>query len=345
MANAALRLLFTQARKQDGVITIRNGLEAGLTRAQFRYARQANDWQELQSGTFLVSAAKPTFRQRLRAALLAAGPSSAAGGSTAAALMRWDGFSRNEIVLILPRNGGSWLRDVTVHRSRDLVDEHTWNVDGFRTTTAARTLVDLALTCSTDELTTVLNGISRHGGSERLSELREQLKAFAAKRAAPVLEILNDWIFKPGGPESPLESPVLRILREAGYAPTPQYLLKDRGRLIKRFDAAFVDKKVAVEADGFSSHGGIVDFHADKQKRLEAQALGWQIIEVSKETLDPVQLIQAVQQALSRVDSPPLFKGKMPTEQLELIDPVTKRRTSISFDLPFIGPDPFADDR
>lgn len=313
------RALLKIAARQDGIITVGDALAAGFTRRQFEYARKGSDWPELQSGTYATFVTHPTFRQRLRAAYLAAGPEAAVGGAAAAELMKWDGFRGGEVVIVLPFGRKPTLRAATVHVSRDFDEADLWNVAGFRTTKAARTLVDLALTSSVDQLTTALNGLARNGGSEKLQELREELKQFSPNRSHIILKILRDRIWQSAGPESPLETPVLRILREAGFAPTAQYRLREGNRIVKRFDAAFPDKQVGVESDGFSTHGGPLPFHKDAEQQLKAQAMGWQVIRMTTAMVEhPDLLVKAVQLALSRVESP-AFEGKMPTEQLDLL--------------------------
>ena len=323
MASNNHRKLLSLAAKQDGIIGVRDALAAGFTRAQFRYVRSSLQWPELQFGTYATFNTRPTWRQLLRAAVIASAPHGVVGGASAASLMRWDGFEKRALVILLPKHVARLLKNVTVHHARDLAPDQLWRVEGFEITNPVRTLVDLAATdASDDALVTALNGLARRGGSSRLQELREQLSAFDSQKTAKLRRLIEERIWRPAFPESFLETRVMRVLKAAGYMPTPQYSVRD-GRLeVMRLDAAFVDRKVGIEADSFRHHGGPDPFYSDHAKRNAVRALGWELIGVTdRELAQPENFLRAVQFALSRAAPIQIFKGAMLTTQLSLLDP------------------------
>lgn len=302
MANEVARTLIKVAAKQDGLIRPRDALAAGISRKAFFQARTSLEWSEVQPATYATFATKLSFRQRVRAAQLSAGDDAVVGGCTAAALMHWDGFKPDKIVLILPRGRRRpFLRNVTLHHSRDLREEDVWNLAGFRATTPTRTFVDLALTCSREELVAALNGYARNHGMAGVEKLRKELACFAPHRTFVLREIIDDPKWRPTGSESQLESRILQILQQAGLSPVPQHPIRNGSFFIKRVDAAFIEERVALEFEGFATHGGIDPFHDDAAKHIDITALGWHVVRITNAMLsDPEQLVLAVRRALAR---------------------------------------------
>ena len=87
--------------------------------------------------------------------------------------------------------------------------------------------------------------------------------------------------------ESPLESTVLRLLRDAGLPiPMLQYVVRDGERFIARLDFAYPATLVGIEADGFRYHHGRREFDADRARSNELQALGWHVLRVTSKHLE-----------------------------------------------------------
>jgi hypothetical protein len=76
------------------LITRRQALEAGLSRAAIKRRVDNREWAPVRRGVFRVSAAPRSWRQRLLAAVLAAGDGAVAGGRSAPALWRLPGFPK-----------------------------------------------------------------------------------------------------------------------------------------------------------------------------------------------------------------------------------------------------------
>lgn len=78
---------------QCDVFALSQAEAAGLTRAVVRAAIHAGRWQRLHPGVYLAVTGQPTWLQRVWAAILACGPSTAAASETA---LRLEGFEISE---------------------------------------------------------------------------------------------------------------------------------------------------------------------------------------------------------------------------------------------------------
>ena len=82
----------------------------------------------------------------------------------------------------------------------------------------------------------------------------------------------------PAAMESRLEVALLRLIRESG-APRPVPLLEAvvaGGRRV-RFDFAWPDRRLAVEADGRRWHATTTDFERDLARHNAVTAAGWRL--------------------------------------------------------------------
>jgi very-short-patch-repair endonuclease len=81
--------------------------------------------------------------------------------------------------------------------------------------------------------------------------------------------------------ESPPESVLRVLLRSAGLAPVPQYVVRDaEGRFVARVDLAFPEVRVAVEYDG-AWHGRPGELSRDRRRHNALVAAGWTVVHVT----------------------------------------------------------------
>lgn len=318
---ASVRGLRRLAAKQDGIVSRDDARALGLTERQFEWACRSSGWERIHLGTYCTTGLKPTWRQLLRAAVVATAPEGVVAGVSAAALMRWDGFPQTLIVVAVPRNRNHALAQCTLHKTRAAIPaEHRWRVEGFVCTTPVRTLADLGLTCSDDELVTAINYLARKFDIDKLRALRSELRAMPGRDVGRVVRHLEGRIYCADGPEVGLETMLLRILRTAGFRPTVQFRLRDDGRIIKRFDFAFPQHLVGVEVDS-RFHNDPLQKALDDAQRGYARALGWDVIVAkASDVRHPDSLIERIRTAIERAVPPPGNNTWMPGRQLDLLE-------------------------
>ena len=100
--------------------------------------------------------------------------------------------------------------------------------------------------------------------------------------------------------ESPPESVLRVVLRCAGLAPVPQYVVRDaEGRFVARVDLAFPDVRIAVEYDG-AWHGRPGELARDRRRHNALVAAGWTVVHITAADMHAPDRVVASVTALLR---------------------------------------------
>jgi predicted transcriptional regulator of viral defense system len=118
-------------------------LTRGLTNKMIRARVQARLWEEVSPGVYRLAGATTSWRQRLKAIELWAGPGSAISHRAAAALYGLDGSPPGTAELTMRRTTKTPRVDVIVHYSNRLRDVDIVEHQGIAVTSLPRTLLDL----------------------------------------------------------------------------------------------------------------------------------------------------------------------------------------------------------
>ena len=183
-----------------------------------------------------------------------------------------------------------------------LPSDEVTTVDGIPTTTAARTLLDLAAVEPEVVVERCLDEALRRR-IVSLTSLHRRLKNGGRRPGRAMLERLVAARATEGVTDSPLETQVLSLLKVEGLPiPMLQYEVWDGDRFVARPDFAYPEKKVAIEADSYSYHGDRQAFDHDRARMNDPQALGWLVLGVTSKHIeeDPQGVAAWVRQALSR---------------------------------------------
>lgn len=269
-----------EARRQHGLITLDQARAQGMTTGVVRTKVTSGAWQRIRPGVYAVGATPGTWDQAVAAACLAAGEGTYASHSTAARL--WGLLPRSgRIELLTTERRRLTMPGITAHRSRLICPSDHTRVMGIPTTTIERTIVDLA--GSGDAV--VMGGWIDHGlrdhhlSLERLIELCGRLGG--PGRGIPHEVLAAVALRKPGYDpgRSALESRALAALARAGLpAPVRQYgVIRPDGR--RAFiDLAYPQCPLAIELDGYETHGTREAFEADRIRGNELALLGWPVL-------------------------------------------------------------------
>src|SRR4051794_13782464 len=99
---AAMEQVLRFAESQHGLVTRGEALTHGMTPAQLRTAVRAGILRRVHPAIFRVVGSPPSWRQRLHALVLAAGPEAAASHTSAGALWRLPGFGETRLEVVRP---------------------------------------------------------------------------------------------------------------------------------------------------------------------------------------------------------------------------------------------------
>lgn len=253
------------ASAAHGVITRRELLVAGVTRAQIETRLRSGVLLQEHPGVYRVGHRAPSTEARYMAAVKACGEGAMLSGLAAGHLL---GLLRRvppEPEVIAPRE--KRIKGVRTRRCRNLDPRDQTSGLGITVTSVARTLVDLAPVLSEYEL-----GRACHEAGVRHRTTPRDVEDVLARRptspgAAKLRRILR-------GEEritlSKLEARFLELLRESGL-PLPVTNRPAGGR---RIDCRWPDQQLTVELDSYTFHSSRHAWEADRLRERAAYARG-----------------------------------------------------------------------
>jgi very-short-patch-repair endonuclease len=250
------RELARLATRQDGIVERRQLLELGLGAAAIDHRVRAGRLIVLHRGVYAPGHEALTDRGRLRAALIAAGPTAALSHRTAAALWKLLPSMPPFVEVTVARRGPRSRSGLVVHSTCHPPELR--RLDGLPLTAPLRTLADLAAS--------------------------EDIESLCA--AALVLKLLTEEELDGAGlldPEliAPTRSRFERVfratLRKAGLPPPVT------GYAIGRYtaDFAWLTERLIVETDGWGFHGHRKAFEDDRARDAFLAARGWVVVRVT----------------------------------------------------------------
>lgn len=273
------------AARQDGVVTRRALVAAGVPPHVLRRLLRGGEWSPLLRGSYLVDpgrAGPALQRSWARAAVLTV-PGAVVGKGTAAVLHGLDGVPRSGVVdVVVDRHVKARQRRLRPHRfTLDPVD--VVDLGGLPTTSVPRTLADLVPQLARPEALAVLDSALRTAAVDRGG--LQVAAGLAARR--PGCEGVRDlWALADGRSESPLESRVRLRCVEGGVPPDELQLevRDEHGHLLARADLAFQERTrgrrlpLLLEADGRRFHDAPEALHRDRWRANALVALGYDVI-------------------------------------------------------------------
>jgi very-short-patch-repair endonuclease len=274
-------------RRQHGVISRAQLTTSGLSRRQVTTLVERGDLVSGLRGTFRTPSAPIDQLSRCTEVCLAR-PAVAVSAPTAGCLRGWRMVNRDRRVHVISPPASNpaiapWVvpyRTAAIHAERDIVHRD----DGIRTTTPARTVLDLARTLDTTALASVIDqAIAKHGVTE------DELIATAIdwrSRQRPWIDVFLRVLGQrlPGGPAD--SHPEIRVgngLRVRGVRHlVRQHAIVLPGSIDARFDLAVPELLWAVEVDVYPTHvetGGVAK---DERRDDAAEAIGWTVSRISE---------------------------------------------------------------
>ena len=250
-----------------------------------------------------IKGSADTWRQRLTLGTLSLGHPAAASHSAAAQLHEFDRTPADVVeFLVADARRGARL-EAKVHSSKLIRPHDIVTVDGIRTTSATRTIVDLAnIRVHPDRVRAAIDTAVRLQLSapqtiaERVYDIR--------RRGRTGVRLLDELLLDSGG-HTMLERHFLQLMREAGLPrPTPQVVFREGGRTVARVDFLYAEWGIVVEVSGRHGHSSPTERARDAQRRNELQDLGLQVYEFTWEdiTQRPSQVVRTMR---TRLQAPP----------------------------------------
>lgn len=275
------------AAHQHGVFTVRDALALGFSRSQIGRRLDSGTWTPLHAGVYRASAAPRTWRGDLLGACIAAGRSAVASHRAAAAL--WGLAGGAAIVEI---TCSRWRRaqraEIVVHETNKLTVVDRVTIDGIPVTTPERTALDLGAVRSPRTVEIAVDTVLRRELAT-LGTLQGTIRRLGhqGRNGVGVLRAIVEGIDPSNGrPESEMERRLVQALRELGFPePVLQYEIRDGARFVARVDAAYPDRRIAIEYDSYAHHTSRAELDRDARRRTTLTALDWLTLTVTAREL------------------------------------------------------------
>lgn len=292
------------AESQHGVIAHRQAVALGATPDAIRHRLGTGRWQALRyPRVYGIGGSPRRWEQRLMGLVLAAGPGAAASHRSAAALLRVPGFPRGPVEVTTPRRWRQRADPACVHSSRLLLPEHVTRVEGIPTTSAARSLIDLAAVLRPGQLARAFdNCLARGIVTTAAVEDATRLLASRGRAGIALMRLLLDersygYVALP----SELEALFLAVVRDAGL-PEPERQVDVGGsEWVGRVDFAYPRRKLLIELDSRRHHTALLDLESDRIRDNRLTSSGWRIVRITwaQLTTSPEEVVSLLRQLLA----------------------------------------------
>lgn len=277
------------ARRQYGLITYSQLLETGLSPREIEVREKAGRLVMLRRRVYRLCGTQLSWHVSVLAAVLAAGDGAVVSHNTAGAIWQLVDGVPDQIEITSARQHR--LQGVLSHRHalhRTEITKHA----RIPVTTVERTLLDMAERMEARELGKAIDSALRRDLTtlKRLAATAERRAGPGRRRSRPFLDALaqrgagydpgaNDW-----------EQRMDRLWDELGLPPAErQYPIRVGGRSY-RVDRAILSRRIAIEWNGYSSHGTRSSFDYDAERKAHLGCAGWRVLEFTPAT--PPSLIR-----------------------------------------------------
>lgn len=196
-----------------------------------------------------------------------------------------------------PAGGTASQSGTVVHRIRRLDPTDIRSRNGFRVTSPARTILDLAASTPARDLERAV-AEARVIGLVRERHLRDVLERYPRRPGTRVLAGVLDAERGPALTRSEIERNLLELVRKAGVAP-PRTNARLNGYEV---DALWAEERLVVELDSFRFHRSRRAFERDRRKSAELQTAGYRVLQVTWRQLQdrPEAVVAQIAAALAR---------------------------------------------
>ncbi|MFQ5967357.1 MAG: DUF559 domain-containing protein [Acidimicrobiia bacterium] len=312
------RVVAELAAQQAGAFSYGQVRAVGFSDRMIEHRIRNGRWRRLEKSVFAVAGTPDTHEQHLFVAALAAGPGGAISHRTAAELHGIGRF-RQPIEIITPRPRRYRTAHVIVHTSKKLGPIDIELHDQLPVTTVARTLIDLGAVVHPDRVEDALD-VALRERLVALGELKRRLTALrkSGRGGTGVMADILERRDPASMPESRYERLFLRAIEMAGLPlPELQVEIRDGERFLGRVDAAWPERRLAVEVDGHRFHATRKQRAADATRENAIKLAGWRVLRFTTDQVwqEPAWVARTIAKALghgAQSFPPPGFSDAYP---------------------------------
>lgn len=284
------------ADEQHGVVSYGQLAMLGLGRGAIEHRAHTGRLHRLHRGVYAVGRRTVPREGRWLAAVFACGPDALLSHRSAAALWGLLHDSRRTIDVTVAGGSRPGSRGLAVHNVRRLHHDDRARRDHIPVTSVSRTLLDVASVLPPRRLARAVEEAERLWLFD-LRTLTELCERSNGKRGVrPLREAIDRY--RPGAPviRSDLERLFVEVCDRAGL-PSPAMNLFVAGCEV---DAAWLDRGLVVEVDGFEYHRTRGAFETDRRRDAALQREGLRVLRVTDRRLkdDPAGIAEDIRALL-----------------------------------------------
>jgi very-short-patch-repair endonuclease len=301
-----VRVCARVATEQEGVITHRQLLDAGIhTRAISRLA-QAGALHRRHRGVYVVGHLALAAHATEVAALLACGEGALISHRSAAYLWGLLDVQQQRVEVTLVGRRCRAKDAIQIHHVAAIDDRDVRRKGALWLTSPARTLIDLAAEASDAELDRL---VAQARVKDLLSKgaLESALLRAGRRRGTAKMRALLRSDVGPALTRSEAERRMRRLLREAGLV-QPKANVQAAGYEV---DFLWPRERVILEVDGYRFHGHRRAFERDRRKDMALRDAGYEVIRITWRQLtdEPLVVVAHVARELDRAVRGPRAAG------------------------------------
>jgi very-short-patch-repair endonuclease len=274
------RSLVELAARQYGVFTAAQATACGLPPSTLHHQVRTGLLVKLHPGVYAFAGSAASWERSQMAAVLAGGAEAAVSHRAAARV--WGILDNEELEITVPRRHSPRLLGVSVHRSGDLAAHHISRWKGFPVTKPARTIVDLGAVLPPAQVEDTLDRAltRRLINIAGVEWILTELSRHGRHGSGVVGTILNERALGREPADGQLEPRMARLLKQAALPPAVfQHPVHDpAGRFLAEVDFAYPELRLAIEVDGWETHGTPRAMAKDFVRQNGLVPHGWRVL-------------------------------------------------------------------
>jgi very-short-patch-repair endonuclease len=284
-----------------GVFRARAAMDVGVTPNQLTRLARQGVIERVLPGTYRMTAVAPSPAQRLRAALLWAGPQAAVAGRSAGELYRLEGVHAAAPEIVLPPGVRGRSQSITVYHGVPAALLMR-TLDGLRVTGVEPTLLRLSMLLD-DERFEIACEDARRRRLTSVPAMRSYLDRFG-QRGRPGVAALRRLLHELDplhAARSVLEVKTRRLLVAHGITDFAREFPLEWNGHTYRFDFGFASSRTILETNGRRWHDDPRDYERDNEKWSVPGRLGYRIVLATwdKVTESPQSLLRELRATLA----------------------------------------------
>lgn len=282
--------LTAYSASQHGLVSTGQALDCGVSAAALQRAIDHRLLTPVRRGVLRLTGAPLSPWQDLMAACLASGGHAVASHRSAGVLHGLAVATPERPEVVCGDEVPDHLIGVRCHRTRALDDDDVTTVAQVPCTTIARTIIDLAGQIPASRLAGFVDDADRRRLC-RPVDIEGRLDAIGSRGRHGAAKLRAVLALRVSG-STPLETAWLRHLSEAGI---PRPVLQHQvivGRRVVLLDAAWPDRLVGLEVDGWDPHRTRTAFDRDAARSNQLLLAGWRVVHATSRSIPDVVIGQ-----------------------------------------------------